>query len=334
MKRALPYLAVFLLGALVAVLVDRLLLSSETEESSSTPRREVAAPEPALDADGGSTVRISVLRPPPDAIKALQRADGGPVSVATTAEAAPPAASPDAGAAPAAPGPTRISASEAAKPDSGYGAPWVTITPVPQVTRSPTSTVRGIVRWAGEIPKYTPGRADNCDVTLPRNRISADRLVQDALVTLGNGFAPSKPTARAPAIVSKGCRFEPFVQVAGLGDLTVTDDDTRVQDLQGSYGGQRVFIHQLSGPGQTFTVPLGRAGLYELADQSLGRAYVFVDYATRAVVTGADGTFEISGLDSAAPTEITAQTFDPKSKISEKFGGRPGFDYYVEIRLQ
>lgn len=138
-----------------------------------------------------------------------------------------------------------------------------------------------------------------CGPSVPDESLVVDPSggVAHAVVTLVGvpALAPTGPVI----VANRGCRFVPRVQIARPGDeIAVTSEDNTLHTTHAYAAGERsLFNVAIPMPGLTVTRPLATEGVVRLAcdTHTWMRGYV-VTGRDRAVVTAADGTFQIQGV--------------------------------------
>ena len=103
----------------------------------------------------------------------------------------------------------------------------------------------------------------------------------------------------APAIANAGCFFQPRVQVARTrSQLLITSSDDTLHSTHAYDDRQRTtFNVAIPFPGLEITRPLRRPGVLRIECDSHGwmRGWIYVT-GDRAVVSGTDGRFELTGI--------------------------------------
>lgn len=171
----------------------------------------------------------------------------------------------------------------------------------PVTARAQSGTVAGIVTTS--VPALRPLRVTAdikvCGTQLPDEAIAvgAGGALANAVITL-TGVKVRTPYPD-PQVMNAGCRFVPRVQLARPGAPTKTSSTDPLLHTTNAQqdGGRTLFNVGLPVPNLAVTRPLNGAGLVRLTcnTHTWMRGYILVT-DEMAVVTGADGRFQLSGV--------------------------------------
>jgi len=167
----------------------------------------------------------------------------------------------------------------------------------------PTGTVAGTVRLAGAAPARPPlsvfKNREVCGDSVPDDRlvVGPDGGVRYAVVTLTGVRGGRKPERDATVVLdNRGCRFEPHVQTAEVGQwLELRNSDPVLHNADARLGQETLFNVALT-PGRTLRKPLARPGMVAITcDVRHTWMSAFVDVADNPyhTVTDAYGAFEL-----------------------------------------
>lgn len=191
-------------------------------------------------------------------------------------------------------------ASQASAQTSGYAAGAV----------SNGGSIKGTVKASSRPDETVVVTKDNahCGDKLPAEKyvIGGDGGLKNAVVIL-NGITKGKDFASkdGPVASNKGCKFEPHVIVARQGALMKVRNDDPLSHNSHFFlmeGGKKNNVINLALPKQGLEISrpkiLAKAGLLSLQcdAHSFMQAWVWVVEHPYAVVTGADGSFELTDV--------------------------------------
>lgn len=130
--------------------------------------------------------------------------------------------------------------------------------------------------------------------------VGADKGVLDAVVWLKD-VPKGKPMPRPakPAEINNvGCKFEPRVQAAPVGELVIVNSDPVLHNTHGFLGKATVFNVALPTKGQRIERPLRKPGLMRVECDAHGwmLGWVLVTENPYHAVTKADGAFSITDV--------------------------------------
>jgi len=167
-------------------------------------------------------------------------------------------------------------------------------------------TLRGNVRLAGT-PPARPAlevfkNPEVCGSSVPDDRllVGGDGGVRYAVVTV-EGITTGKTAERDRTIVldNRGCRFQPHVQTAEVGQwLELQNSDAVLHNADARIGTETIFNVALR-HGQKIRKPLARAGLVAITcdvRHTWMNAFVAVTKNPYHTVTDASGAYEIRDL--------------------------------------
>ncbi len=181
----------------------------------------------------------------------------------------------------------------------------------------PTGVVKGTVIFEGEAPERAKLKRDVDPYCMKTEKLAEDVIVtkgklKDVLVRVKSG-GPAPASAPAPAVIDqKDCMYAP--RVVGLvpgQKLVVKNSDGTFHNVHGTIGGKLAW-NKPSSPGDPgLTLDGAKAG--DVIDVVCDvhpwmRAYAVVSDTSAFAVTGADGTFELKGLE---PGSYTLEAWHP-----------------------
>jgi plastocyanin len=171
------------------------------------------------------------------------------------------------------------------------------------VIADPTGTVAGTVRLAGAPPARPALRVFKNQEVCGKS-VADDRLVvgpgggvRYAVITLVGVRGAKKPERDLTVVLdNRGCRFEPHVQTAEVGQwLELRNSDPILHNADARIGQETLFNVALT-PGRQLRKPLARAGLVAITcDVRHTWMNAFIDVADHPyhTVTDAYGTYEL-----------------------------------------
>ena len=167
---------------------------------------------------------------------------------------------------------------------------------------APTGSVSGTVRLSGTVaarPALEVFKNKEVCGTVPDDRlvVGPDGGVRYAVVTIEGVRGGKKPERDATLVLdNRGCRFEPHVQTAEVGQwLELRNSDPVLHNADARLGQETLFNVALT-PGRQVRKPLARAGLVGITcdvRHTWMSAFVAVADHPYHTVTDAYGAFEI-----------------------------------------
>lgn len=161
---------------------------------------------------------------------------------------------------------------------------------------------------------------DCCGAEKPNHRLSVSdqNMVKNALIII-EGIKEGKAWAKAERKIDQtACVYSPFVQVMEVGKkIKIVNSDPILHNVHGYLNGKTVFNLAMPLPGQEIKAKLEEVGMHDIscdAGHAWMSAYVYVSEHPYAVVTGEDGSFELSEV---PPGEYTVKMWHAGWRIKE-----------------
>ena len=170
----------------------------------------------------------------------------------------------------------------------------------------PGGVVSGTVHLTGTPPARPPlpvfKHAEVCGASVPDERlvVRPDGGIRYAVVSVDGVRGGKKPERDLTVVLdNRGCRFDPHVQVAEVGQwLEIRNSDPVLHNADARLGTETIFNVALP-PGRTVRKPLGRAGMVKITcdvRHTWMVANVAVADHPYHTVTDAYGAYEIGDL--------------------------------------
>lgn len=173
--------------------------------------------------------------------------------------------------------------------------------------------LRGTVTWKGPPPKVemlpVNKNMKECGKEVASQALEVkDGKVADVVVTVkGEGLSAPPPVAAQVMLDQKLCHYVPHVQVAPVGStLEILNNDPFLHNIHGRIGSRTTFNLAMPLKGMKIARPLRTAGTVHVqcdVHNFMSGWVLVVD--SPAAVSGADGTFVITGLP-AGTYDVTA----------------------------
>jgi hypothetical protein len=202
-------------------------------------------------------------------------------------------------------------------------------------------TITGKVTYGGPVPTRTilPTKDQQVCGEMreePEVKVGPDGGVQDAIVYLV-GIEQGKPWPaedQEPVLDNKDCIFQPHVQAVPAGSLGVHNSDPLLHNTHGFYGRRTAFNIALPNQGQTIDVELQRSGQVRIECDAHGwmLGWVYVVDNPYYVVTGEDGTFEITDVPPGQYTLVANQEYT--GPVEVEVSVEPGGSAEVPVELE
>jgi plastocyanin len=202
-------------------------------------------------------------------------------------------------------------------------------------------TIKGKVVYNGQVPTRTILPTKDQEVCgemreEPEVMVGPDGGVQHAVVYLvGVEQGKAWPAeAQEPTLDNKDCTFQPNVQAIPAGKLGVHNSDPMLHNTHGFYGRRTAFNIALPNQGQTIDVDLERSGQVRIECDVHGwmRGWVYVVDNPYYVVTGEDGTFEITDVPSGEYTLVANQAYTGPVEVDVAVGAGETVEAPVELQ--
>jgi hypothetical protein len=202
-------------------------------------------------------------------------------------------------------------------------------------------TIKGKVVYNGQVPTRTILPTKDQEVCgemreEPEVMVGPDGGVQHAVVYLvGVEQGKAWPAeAQEPTLDNKDCTFQPNVQAIPAGKLGVHNSDPMLHNTHGFYGRRTAFNIALPNQGQTIDVDLDRSGQVRIECDVHGwmRGWVYVVDNPYYVVTGEDGTFEITHVPSGEYTLVANQAYTGPVEVEVAVGAGETVEAPVELQ--
>lgn len=182
-----------------------------------------------------------------------------------------------------------------------FAAAGVLLAGVPAAVLAQPGVINGVVTTTAAAPRPLRITMDMkvCGTTLPDESIvvGPGGVLANAVVSLTGVKAPAPYPD--PMVTNEKCRFLPRVQLARPGAPTkTTSKDPLLHTTNAQHdGGRTLFNVGLPVPGMVVTRPLNGPGLVRITcnTHTWMRGFIVVTEEL-AAVTGADGTFTLSGV--------------------------------------
>ena len=202
----------------------------------------------------------------------------------------------------------------------------------------PTGSVAGTVRFTGEPPVLAPlvvgERRDACGQEQPSPvlRIGPRGGVAGAVVTLVGVRAGKAVEPATVRFDRAGCRFEPHVAVATLGDtIRFGSRDAVLHNVRGTLDGERWIDVGLARAGDEASAAADRAGVVRLvcdAGHGWELAWLHVAAHPYATVTDEQGRFQIADVPAGTyPLRVWHEGWRPIGRAA----GRPRYSAPVVL---
>ena len=234
------------------------------------------------------------------------------------------------------------------EPDGGF--PVSDIAPAASVPSGPVGSIRGVVRFQGEMPepRFEPINKDQ-DVCgdmafLPRLDLGVDNGVRHAFIYLdGVDANPPAPPSEPVLVDQRECEYAPHSLVVPVGtQVDVTNSDPILHNVHGraDFGGGTRTIFNIAQPvqGQRTTInsPLGEPGIIAMsceAGHPWMKAHIFVADHPYVTVTDDAGGFVIENV---PPGTYTVKMWHEGVRLTRIIRNLQRFDYEepYEITLE
>ena len=174
-----------------------------------------------------------------------------------------------------------------------------------------TGTIRGVVRWKGEVPEIKPlpkpkaEETEGCtcdELDLVDRSLLIDSTgslgVANIVLTLQVEGVEVKVSDEPVVIDQKGCRFEPHVTVLSVGSKLRFGNSDETQHNVHTYSRKNQPGNKTIGKGSGYEIELPRAETFQVKCDfhPWMSCWIVVTDATHWALTDPQGAFEIAGL--------------------------------------
>ena len=148
--------------------------------------------------------------------------------------------------------------------------------------------------------------------------VSEQNWVKNALITI-EGIKEGKAWVKAERKIDQNaCSYTPFIQVMEVGKkIKIVNSDPVLHNVHGYLNGKTVFNLAMPLPGQEVKAKLEEIGMHDIscdAGHSWMSAYIYVTDHPYAIISGDDGSFEISDI---PPGEYTVKMWHAGWRVKE-----------------